>query len=210
MKRAIIFLYKAYRNTKFQIIPFLSTIITKIYFQLNGIKYDSIFCSGIPHVHISLKGECIIGKNLVMVNWIGSYASGLIGKCRIEVRNGAYLKIGNFVGMSVTTIVCHESITIKDNVNIGVGVHIYDTDFHSINWESRQDYKADWDNKVTKPITIEEDVFIGAHSIILKGVTIGARSIIGAGSVVTKNIPSNVIAAGNPCKIIKNINDEKV
>ena len=50
---------------------------------------------------------------------------------------------------------------------------------------------------------IEDDVWIGAQSIILKGVTIGARSIIGAGSVVTKSIPSDCIAAGNPCKILK-------
>lgn len=61
-------------------------------------------------------------------------------------------------------------------------------------------------NEGTKsaPIVIEDDVWVGTHSIIiLKGVTIGARSIIGAGSVVTKNIPPNCVAAGNHCKVIK-------
>ena len=60
-------------------------------------------------------------------------------------------------------------------------------------------------NEGTKsaPIEIEDDVWVGAHSIILKGVTIGARSIIGAGSVVTKSIPADCVAAGNPCKVIK-------
>ena len=53
------------------------------------------------------------------------------------------------------------------------------------------------------PITIEDDVWIGAHSIILEGVTIGARSVIGAGSVVTKSIPADCIAAGNPCRVIR-------
>jgi acetyltransferase-like isoleucine patch superfamily enzyme len=57
----------------------------------------------------------------------------------------------------------------------------------------------------TAPVTIEDDVWIGAQCIILKGVTIGARSIIGAGSVVTKDIPADCVAAGNPCRIIKEL-----
>lgn len=62
-------------------------------------------------------------------------------------------------------------------------------------------------NEGTKsaPVVIEDDVWVGAHCIILKGVTIGARSVIGAGSVVTKSIPADCVAAGNPCKVIKNL-----
>lgn len=58
-------------------------------------------------------------------------------------------------------------------------------------------------NKKSKAIVIGDDVLIGANSMVLKGVTIGARSVIGAGSVVTCNIPDDVIAAGNPAKVIK-------
>lgn len=54
-------------------------------------------------------------------------------------------------------------------------------------------------------VTIEDDVWIGANCIILKDVTIGARSVIGAGSVVTKSIPADCIAAGNPCRVIRKI-----
>ena len=205
MKRFIIYIFKALRETKFYIVPIYSTLLTRLYFQLNGVKYGSIHCTGIPHIHISLNGMVEVGENFNMGSWIGSYASGQLGKCRIEVRNGAELKIGNSVGMTLTTIVCHESITIKDNVNIGVGVHIYDTNFHSLDFRLRRTHKTDWKDKKTKPIVIENDVFIGAQSIILKGVTIGANSIIGAGSVVTKNISPNVIAAGNPCKVIKEL-----
>ena len=57
----------------------------------------------------------------------------------------------------------------------------------------------------TAPVTIEDDVWIGANCQILKGVTIGVRSVIGAGSVVTKSIPADCIAAGNPCKVIRRI-----
>ena len=56
--------------------------------------------------------------------------------------------------------------------------------------------------------SIYNDVLIGTRCIILKGVTIGARSIIGSGSVVVKTIPADCIAAGNPCKVIKYINEE--
>jgi maltose O-acetyltransferase len=56
-----------------------------------------------------------------------------------------------------------------------------------------------------KPITIGDDVWIGGSSVICPGVTIGSRSIIGAGSVVTKDIPEDVIAAGNPCKVIRKL-----
>lgn len=65
--------------------------------------------------------------------------------------------------------------------------------------------KDDMKNRAEKPVLIKDNAFIGAHSIILKGVTIGENSIIGAGSVVTKSVPDNQIWAGNPAKFIRNI-----
>ncbi|MDP3115406.1 MAG: DapH/DapD/GlmU-related protein [Candidatus Cloacimonadaceae bacterium] len=69
---------------------------------------------------------------------------------------------------------------------------------------------GDWHSKDSRvgnplPIYIEDNVWIGLNVLVMKGVTIGQNSIIGAGSVVTKDIPANVIAAGNPCKVIKEI-----
>ena len=82
-----------------------------------------------------------------------------------------------------------------------------DSDSHSLNYIDRRDYKLDKKNKKSSEIVIEDDVLIGTRSIILKGVTIGARSIIGAGSIVTQSIPSDSIAGGNPCKVIRKINN---
>ena len=82
---------------------------------------------------------------------------------------------------------------------------LLDTDSHNLNFMLRR--KGGTGIPITKPIVIEDDVLIGARSIVLKGVTIGARSIIGAGSVVTKSIPADCIAAGNPCKVIRYINN---
>ena len=56
-----------------------------------------------------------------------------------------------------------------------------------------------------KPITVGDNVWIGGNVVVLPGVTIGSNSVIGAGSVVTKDIPSNVVAVGNPCKVIKEL-----
>lgn len=120
----------------------------------------------------------------------------------VYVEPGAELTIGNNVGMSSTRFWVHDSVAIGDNVKIGACVLITDTDAHPMDYMDRRT-----SNEGTKsaPIVIEDDVWVGAHSIILKGVTIGARSIIGAGSVVTKSIPADCVAAGNPCRVIKDL-----
>lgn len=92
---------------------------------------------------------------------------------------------------------------------LGGGTTIMDTDAHSLKWQDRRDGMTDQANKINKGIVIEDDVLVGAYSIILKGVHIGARSIIGAGSVVTKDIPTDCIAAGNPCKVIRRMKDRQ-
>ena len=78
-----------------------------------------------------------------------------------------------------------------------------DTDSHNIDYKIRRGQWTDWG--VSKPIVIEDDVFIGVNCIILKGVTIGARSIVAAGTVVTKSFPADCIIGGNPAKIIRRI-----
>ncbi len=85
----------------------------------------------------------------------------------------------------------------------GGGTYINDSNHHSTDWRDRADRKLDVQNAKTAPIVIGDYVFIGARCMILKGVTIGEKSIIAAGSVVVKDIPANCIAGGNPCKVIK-------
>lgn len=113
----------------------------------------------------------------------------------ITYSKNAKIKIGNNVGMSGTVIGAHKSIIIGNNVRCGANTFIFDSDFHI------GDYRVG----EPKEVIIHDNVWLGINVIVLKGVTIGENSVIGAGSVVIKNIPANVIAAGNPCKVIKDI-----
>lgn len=112
----------------------------------------------------------------------------------------AVLEIGDNFGMTGGTLCAAEHISIGNNVAIGANSTVIDTDFHPLNSDLR---RIDPQGAKTAPIFIEDDVFIGMNCLILKGVTIGKSSVIGAGSVVTKEIPAGVIAAGNPAQIIK-------
>lgn len=147
-------------------------------------------------------GKLKIGDNFYLSsgNGVNPIASNL--QADVYVEPGATLTIGNNVGMSSTRLWIHESARIGNNVKIGGCVLITDTDAHPMDYMIRR-----CSNEGTKsaPVVIEDDVWIGAHCIILKGVTIGARSVIGVGSVVTKSIPVDCVAAGNPCRVIKNL-----
>jgi len=196
------FLFNAYRLILIRVYKYYSYFITAIVFKLVGVQYKSFKTIGIPFIHVSLKAKVNIGSNFSLGNSILTSATGEGGRCKIEVRDNGVLTIGNNVGMTKTSIECFNKISIGNDVKIGFGTCIFDTDFHSINSIIR----CRTDNDVlTKPVTIEDRVFIGAHCIILKGVTIGEGAIIGAGSVVTKDVCSNSVYAGNPAAFIRKI-----
>jgi len=115
--------------------------------------------------------------------------------------------IGDNVAISSATLWAKESVQIGNNVKIGSDCILLDTDAHNLDYIIRRDSSRDTFTAKSTPIIIEDDVLIGTRCIILKGVTIGARSVIGSGSIVTKSIPADCIAAGNPCKVIKVISE---
>ena len=115
-------------------------------------------------------------------------------------RRNARLAIGANFGMTGGTICADESITIGNRVIVGANSTIMDTDFHPLDPVRR---RLDPLAGETCPVVIEDDVFIGMNCLILKGVTIGAGSIVGEGSVVSHSIEPGVIAAGNPARVIR-------
>lgn len=124
---------------------------------------------------------------------------------QIVVAKGAQLLIGDFCGISNTSIHCHQEITIGHHVNIGGGCKIFDTNFHSMDWRDRDDREKDIENQKKAPVHIGNYVFIGTRSIICKGVAIGDHSIIAAGSVVVTDIPADEVWGGNPARFIKKL-----
>jgi acetyltransferase-like isoleucine patch superfamily enzyme len=198
-------IYKSIRRLFFLVKNIFDFIRCKVIFWGNNVQYLSFKTGGIPYVSVAIGGSFSIGENLSMNNGIGGNPIGCYNRCTFFVDKGANLKIGSNLGISQAAIICHLSIQIGNNVKIGGGARIYDTDFHAIDPKLRLNPITDFANKVKIPVVIEDNVFIGAHSTILKGVTIGQNSIIGACSVVTKNVPLNEIWAGNPAKFIRNV-----
>lgn len=145
----------------------------------------------------------VIGKDVTInsgqkYNMIGGDSTTVlrtIGKGKII--------IGDRVGLSNVAIVASKKVVVENDVLLGGGVKIYDSDFHSLSYFDR--VNDPYMNIKTEQITIKEGAFIGANVIILKGVTIGKHSVIGAGSVVSKSIPDNEIWAGNPAIFIRKI-----
>ncbi len=115
---------------------------------------------------------------------------------------GALLQVGENFAMTGGSIIAAERIVIGDNVNVGANTTIMDTDFHPLDAQAR---RLDSELGKTAPVIIEDDVFIGMNCLILKGVTLGRGSVIGAGSVVTKDVPPYTMAAGNPARVIGNV-----
>lgn len=117
---------------------------------------------------------------------------------KLECLPGAIIEIGNKTYINHDSeIRCREHVTIGDNVSIAYGVLIQDSDYHTT-FDDNGNEKPQ-----TLPIVIEDDVWIGANVIILKGVTLGKGCVVAAGSVVTKSVPVNALVGGNPARIIK-------
>lgn len=196
--------YKSIRWLYDKIAHIVDTSICWWLFKGNNAHIKSFRTKGIPYVMVAMGGQLSIGENFSMNNGIKGNPIGCYSKCTFFVDRNATLTIGHHVGISQTALICHKAITIGNYVKIGGGVKIYDTDFHSLNPQIRKS-KEDIKNRLERPVIIHDNAFIGAYSIVLKGVEIGENSIIGAGSIVTKSIPANQIWAGNPAKFIKNI-----
>lgn len=158
-------------------------------------------------LYIRNMGNLRIGRD-VRINSSG-VANPIGGgeRCYIQVLKGATLIIGSNVGISNTAITCAENIEIGDNVLVGAGCRIYDTDFHPLAPRAR----VDGDTKLIRhaPVRIERDAFLGAGCYVLKGTTVGEGSVIGAGSVVTRDVPSFEIWAGNPATFVRRLTAEE-
>lgn len=201
----IFLIYKLFRKLHQICNKIFSVFFTYFLFIANRVKFSNFTSYGIPYLHISKDAKgFFIGSNFRMNNNHLNNPIGYFNRCTFVVHPYAEIQIGKNVGISQSAIISHCSVFIGDNVDIGGGCVIYTSDFHSLDWRIRIT-NEDQSNKKNAPVVIKDNVFIGARSIILKGVVIGENSIVGAGSVVTRSIPANQIWAGNPARFIRNI-----
>lgn len=156
---------------------------------------------GVPLIYISPGSSISFGKNIAVRTTRSSNLIGLNRRSIIATHHAkAEIIIGDDCGFSGVVIGARQSIRIGNKVMVGANVLITDFDWHAIDPVTRHTGEPK-----SKPIVIGNNVFLGYSAIVLKGVTIGDNSVIGANSVVTSNIPADVIAAGNPCKIIASL-----
>lgn len=178
-------------------------LINNVQLHRKNVSYGkNLTLNGILHIH-GTKGKIKIGDNVTITSSDDINPTSGFSSSHLRIINQGIIEIGDNVGISNSCITSQCGITIEQWVQIGSGVKIIDTDFHSIFVENRQSKENDIPE--FKPITIKKGAFIGMCSLILKGVTIGEGAVIGAGSVVTCDIPPYEIWAGNPAKKIKSI-----
>ncbi|HJD53261.1 MAG TPA: acyltransferase [Candidatus Avibacteroides avistercoris] len=177
---------------------------TALLAKLKGVVFASIpECDGVPYLSRCPRSVIRVGRDFKINSSFKSNNIGVLSRSRLTTNDtGAQIIIGDRVGVSAVTISAFERITIGDDTLIGGNVLITDSDWHQIDPGERLEGRG---QAASAEVKIGRNVFIGTRSIVLKGVTIGDNSIIGAGSVVTRDIPPNVIAAGNPCRVIKRL-----
>lgn len=147
--------------------------------------------------------------NRILNELLGTKGDNIWITAPFFVDYGEHIHLGNNCEINTNCVFldCNR-ITVGDNSGFGPNVQIY-TVGHPVNPAERLATKADgaftfW-NTFSAPVTIGNNVWVGGGSIILPGVTIGDNTTIGAGSVVTRSIPANCLAVGNPCKVIREL-----
>lgn len=150
------------------------------------------------------------GRMELLDRLLGSHGENLMIASPFAVDYGENIHLGENceINFNCVFLDCNK-ITIGKNALIAPGVHLY-TAYHPVRVADRLPEKRDDENfafckTLTAPVTIGDNVWIGGGAIVLPGVTIGNNVTIGAGSVVTHDIPDNVLAFGNPCRVIKAI-----
>lgn len=204
----------------YKIWSFLVSIIRrpKIWMKRKMFQHNSVFLMG-------KNNKTTFGITAYCLNETGNKSNIIIGDhCDIHARiaacgESARIIIGNNTTIRYNSVVGSvESITIGNNVIISNNVSIYDNNNHPTEPKIRLSMTKSgfygepwrWIHSAHKPVIIEDNVWIGEHATILKGVKIGKGSIVGCHSVVTKDIPPYCIAVGNPARVVKKLSEKFV
>lgn len=188
----------------------------KLAMKVTKVKYGkNLLLKGVPVIFNRGGATLSIGDNVTIKSSFLSNLVGLYSRSIIVTRApGAYIRIGNNVGISGATIYARKGIEIGDNTAIGGNVKILDNDFHPIEVEERVRLLADpeggnSDLIPAREIKIGKNCFIGCNAIILKGTVLGDGCVVGAGAVVVGKFEDNCVIAGNPARVIRKLGVSK-
>jgi acetyltransferase-like isoleucine patch superfamily enzyme len=186
---------------------FFWTLRTKLLLLLLGCPYGRNFrVDGRVIIRVARRGAIRIGENVAINSRTGSNLVGRTNPTILHCLGDGHITFGNNSGCSFAVLSSKSSIRIGEYTKIGGNARIYDHDYHALDYLSRRSPVNDIAACKTAPIVIGNDVLIGANAIILKGATIGERSIVGAGAVVSmKDIPPDSLVAGNPARVIRSL-----
>jgi maltose O-acetyltransferase len=136
----------------------------------------------------------------VLTQLFDKFGDGAVVRPNLRCDYGFNIAIGerSFLNFDCVLLDCNR-ITIGNDVQIAPGVHLY-TATHPFDSHQR---RAGFESAL--PITISDGVWLGGGVIVCPGVTIGENTVVGAGSVVTKDVPPNVVAVGNPCRVLRQL-----
>jgi len=170
--------------------------------RLHGCKMGSgVLFNGLPYLRRKGTGRIVLGDDVTInstrwSNWLGSP-----GTMVLSVEDGATLEFKRGSGVSASQLVANVGIEIGEGSLIGAGCLICDSDMHEVPLGSVRSVRM-------APVCIGARVFVGARSIILKGVTIGDGAVVAAGSVVTRDVAAETLVAGNPAREIRQLEVE--
>jgi len=174
----------------------------RLLFALNGIPWGRGWrLYGVPLILKHRGSRIAFGPGLQLRSSLCSNPLGPNHRVIIATwQPGAVIQAGANLGMTGGTLCAATRITIGNNVTVGANTVIVDTDFHPLDPTERRLKPS---GGSSAPVEIGDDVFVGMNCLILKGVTIGRGSVVGAGSVVTRDVPPYVVAAGSPARIVR-------
>jgi acetyltransferase-like isoleucine patch superfamily enzyme len=147
---------------------------------------------GVPAV--KNEGRLLIGDRTRITSTIATFELGVGPGATMDIGSGVLINYGCSFGAT-------KLLRIGDRCNIGTQCILIDNAFHELDPDRRDEQPE------SQPVVLERNVWLASRVIVLPGVTIGENSVIGAGSVVTKDVPPNVLAAGIPARVIRPIRD---
>jgi len=156
---------------------------------------------GLPIVRMAPQARITLGRDVLINSRQDTNPAGISHPTILAtLEPHSSIVVGDGTGISGATIVARRGIAIGRRVLIGAGADIWDTDFHPLDPEQRRAHATR--DAACAPVRIEDEVFVGARTLILKGVTIGSQAVIGAAAVVTKDVAPGTIVLGNPARVV--------